>query len=185
MTASTLTGSLLVATPLLDEPPFRRSVILLLDHDDDGALGVVVNRAADLAVDRVLPDWSTTVNEPGVLFMGGPVGTDSALAVAEVIESADPPGWRECFGRIGLIDLDVPPALLEGAIQRMRIFAGYAGWSSGQLEGEITEGAWYVVESEPDDVFSLRPDTLWRRVLRRQNDQIAYLATYPDDPTQN
>ncbi|MEV0798985.1 YqgE/AlgH family protein [Kribbella sp. NPDC050281] len=185
MTASTLTGSLLVATPLLDEPPFRRSVILLLDHDDDGALGVVVNRAADLAVDRVLPDWSTTVNEPGVLFMGGPVGTDSALAVAEVIETADPPGWRECFGRIGLIDLDVPPALLEGAIQRMRIFAGYAGWSRGQLEGEITEGAWYVVESEPDDVFSLHPDTLWRRVLRRQNDQMAYLATYPDDPTQN
>ncbi len=130
MTASTLTGSLLVATPLLDEPPFRRSVILLLDHDDDGALGVVVNRAADLAVDRVLPNWSATVNELGVLFMGGPVGTDSALAVAEVID-------------------------------------------------------WYVVQSEPDDVFGLHPDTLWRRVLRRQKDQMAYLATYPDDPTQN
>ncbi|MEU4195155.1 YqgE/AlgH family protein [Kribbella sp. NPDC026611] len=185
MTASTLTGSLLVATPLLDEPPFRRSVILLLDHDDDGALGVVVNRAADLAVDRVLPDWSTTVNEPGVLFMGGPVATDSALAVAEVIESADPPGWRGCFGRIGLVDLDVPPALLEGAIARMRIFAGYAGWSSGQLEDEITEGAWYVVDSEPDDVFGLTPETLWRQVLRRQADQLAYLATYPDDPSQN
>jgi putative transcriptional regulator len=185
MTASTLTGSLLVATPILDEPPFRRAVILMLDHDEDGALGVVVNRAADLEVERVLSDWSTTVSEPGVLFMGGPVGTDSALAVAEVVEAADPPGWRECFGRIGLIDLDVPPALLEGAIQRMRIFAGYAGWGSGQLEGEITEGAWYVVPSEPDDVFSLNPDGLWRRVLRRQRDQMAYLATYPDDPTQN
>jgi putative transcriptional regulator len=185
MTVSTLTGSLLVATPLLDEPPFRRSVILLLDHDDDGALGVVVNRAADLAVDRVLPDWSSAVDEPGVLFMGGPVGTDSALAVAEVLDSTDPPGWRECFGRIGLVDLDVPPELLEGAITRMRIFAGYAGWSSGQLEGEIAEGAWYVVESEPDDVFGHDPDTLWRRVLRRQNDQMAYVATYPDDPSMN
>jgi putative transcriptional regulator len=185
MTASTLTGSLLVATPLLDEPPFRRSVILLLDHDDDGALGVVVNRAADLTVDRVLPDWSTTVNEPGVLFMGGPVATDSALAVAEVVESVDPPGWRGCFGRIGLVDLDVPPALLEGAISRMRIFAGYAGWSSGQLEDEITEGAWHVVDSHPDDVFNTTPETLWRQVLRRQPDQVAYLATYPDDPTQN
>lgn len=185
MTASTLTGSLLVATPILDEPPFRRAVILLLDHDQDGALGVVVNRAADLEVERVLADWSGTVSEPGVLFMGGPVGTDSALAVAEVIDSTDPPGWRECFGRIGLVDLDVPPALLVGAIQRMRIFAGYAGWGSGQLEAEIAEGAWYVVPSLPDDVFSLEPEGLWRRVLRRQRDQMAYLATYPDDPTQN
>jgi putative transcriptional regulator len=185
MTASTLTGSLLVATPLLDEPPFRRAVVLLLDHDEDGALGVMVNRAADLAVERVLADWSTQVTEPGVLFIGGPVGTDSALALAEVVDSANPPGWRECFGRIGLIDLDVPPALLEGAIQRMRIFAGYAGWASGQLEGEIIEGAWYVVASEPDDVFSVEPDGLWRRVLRRQSDQMAYLATYPDDPTEN
>lgn len=185
MTVSTLTGSLLVATPLLDEPPFRRSVILLLDHDDDGALGVVVNRAADLSVDRVLPNWSAAVDEPGVLFMGGPVGTDSALAVAEVTASTDPPGWRECFGRIGLVDLDVPPELLEGAITRMRIFAGYAGWAGGQLEGEITEGAWYVVESEPADVFGHDPDTLWRRVLRRQTDQMAYVSTYPDDPSQN
>lgn len=185
MTAPSLTGSLLVATPMLDEPPFRRSVILLLDHDEDGALGVVVNRAADLEVARVLAGWASTVSEPGVLFMGGPVGTDSALAVAEVIDSADPPGWRGCFGRIGLVDLDAPPALLEGAIRRMRIFAGYAGWGSGQLEGEIGEGAWYVVESEPDDAFSLEPDALWRRVLRRQRDEMAFMSTYPDDPTMN
>lgn len=185
MTATTLTGSLLVATPILDEPPFRRAVILLLDHDDDGALGVVVNRAADLEVDRVLADWSDSVSEPGVLFMGGPVGTDSALAVAEITDQADPPGWRECFGRIGLLDLDAPPALLAGAIRRMRIFAGYSGWGSGQLEDEITEGAWYVVPSEPDDVFSLAPETLWRRVLRRQRDEMALLATYPDDPSHN
>lgn len=185
MTATTLTGSLLVATPILDEPPFRRAVILLLDHDDDGALGVVVNRAADLEVDRVLADWSDSVSAPGVLFMGGPVGTDSALAVAEITDQSDPPGWRECFGRIGLLDLDAPPALLAGAIRRMRIFAGYSGWGSGQLEDEITEGAWYVVPSEPDDVFSLAPETLWRRVLRRQRDEMALLATYPDDPTHN
>jgi putative transcriptional regulator len=185
VTAPTLTGSLLVATPLLDTPPFRRSVILLLDHDDDGALGVVVNRAADLAVAAVLADWSATVTEPSVLFMGGPVGTDSALAVAEVVETTDPPGWRECFGRIGLLDLDAPPALLEGAIRRMRIFAGYSGWGSGQLEDEIAEGAWYVVPSEADDVFSLEPDGLWRRVLKRQKDATAFLATYPDDPTMN
>ncbi|WP_328996358.1 YqgE/AlgH family protein [Kribbella sp. NBC_01245] len=185
MTATTLTGSLLVATPILDEPPFRRAVILLLDHDDDGALGVVVNRAADLEVDRVLADWSDSVSEPGVLFMGGPVGTDSALAVAEITDQSDPPGWRECFGRIGLLDLDAPPALLAGAIRRMRIFAGYSGWGSGQLEDEITEGAWYVVPSEPDDVFSLAPETLWRRVLRRQRDEMALLATYPDDPSHN
>jgi putative transcriptional regulator len=189
MTAKTLTGSLLVATPMLDEPPFRRSVVLLLDHDDDGALGVVVNQAADLAVDRVLSAWSQTVSEPGVLFVGGPVGTDSALAVAELATgltaTADPPGWRGCFDRIGLVDLDAPPELLGSAIGRMRIFAGYSGWGSGQLEGEISEGAWYVVESEPDDVFGLHPAGLWRRVLRRQRDETAFMSTYPDDPLQN
>lgn len=185
MTASTLTGSLLVATPILDEPPFRRSVILLLDHDEDGALGVIVNRAADVAVDRVLAGWSSSVSEPGVLFLGGPVGTDSALAVGEVVESAEPPGWRGCFGRIGLVDLDAPPALLEGALSRMRIFAGYSGWGSGQLEGEIAEGAWYVVKSDPDDAFSVEPAALWRKVLRRQRDEMSYLSTYPDDPSMN
>lgn len=189
MTATTLTGALLVATPMLDEPPFRRSVVLLLDHDEDGALGVVVNQAADLAVDRVLSAWSQTVSEPGVLFVGGPVGTDSALAVAElaagVTATSGPPGWRGCFGRIGLVDLDAPPELLGGAIGRMRIFAGYSGWGSGQLEGEISEGAWYVVESDPDDVFDLHPAGLWRRVLRRQRDEMAFVSTYPDDPTLN
>jgi putative transcriptional regulator len=189
MTARTLTGSLLVATPMLDEPPFRRSVVLMLDHDEDGALGVVVNQAADLAVERVLSAWSAAVSAPGVLFVGGPVGTDSALAVAELTPgttgSDDLPGWRACFGRIGLVDLDAPPALLEGALARMRIFAGYAGWGSSQLEGEIADGAWYVVESESDDVFNLEPAGLWRRVLRRQRDEMAFVSTYPDDPMHN
>ena len=189
MTARTLTGSLLVATPMLDQPPFRRSVVLLLDHDEDGALGVVVNQAADLAVERVLAAWSETVSAPGVLFVGGPVGTDSALAVAELNAGTagadDLPGWRACFGRIGLVDLDAPPALLEGAISRMRIFAGYAGWGSGQLEGEIGDGAWYVVDSDPDDVFNLDPAGLWRKVLRRQRDEMAFVSTYPDDPSRN
>src|SRR5688572_7478376 len=107
MTAGSFTGSLLVASPLLDQPPFRRAVVLLLDHDEDGALGVIVNQPAELTVERVLAAWSSTVGEPGVLFAGGPVGTDSALAVAELYEtaaSAEPPGWRACFGRIGLVD---------------------------------------------------------------------------------
>lgn len=188
MTAGSFTGSLLVASPLLDQPPFRRSVVLLLDHDDDGALGVIVNQPAELTVERVLAAWSSTVSEPGVLFAGGPVGTDSALAVAELYEnaaSAEPPGWRACFGRIGLVDLDAPPALLTDAIKRMRIFAGYSGWSSGQLEGEIEEGAWYVVDSRPDDIFDLHPVDLWRRVLRRQRDEMAFVSTYPDHPAMN
>jgi len=189
MTATTLTGSLLVATPMLDEPPFRRAVVLLLDHDEDGALGVVVNQAADVSVRRVLADWSLSVSEPGVLFVGGPVSTDNALALGELADGiADPsalPGWRGCFGRIGLVDLDLPPAAVTGLIGRMRIFAGYSGWGSGQLEGEIADGAWYVVESEPDDVFDLDPAGLWRRVLRRQRDEMAFVSTYPDDPALN
>jgi putative transcriptional regulator len=148
---------------------------------------VVLNRPLEVEVRDVLPDWTGDVSEPSSLFGGGPVATDSALAIGVLTSSADeaPLGWRAMYGRVGLVDLDTPVEVLTGALTGLRIFAGYAGWSSGQLEGEITEGAWYVVESEPDDVFSLHPDTLWRRVLRRQTDQMAYLATYPDDPMQN
>ena len=180
------TGRLLVATPTLEDPNFRRTVVLMLDHTEDGALGIVVNRPLDVDVSAVLPAWQPYTTAPGRLFQGGPVQLDSALGLVAVPGDGDEPvGVKRIVGSLGLIDLDTPPEIIVGGVAGLRIFAGYAGWSSGQLEGEITEGAWYVVESEPDDVFSLHPDTLWRRVLRRQNDQMAYLATYPDDPTLN
>ncbi|WP_084960676.1 YqgE/AlgH family protein [Thermoactinospora rubra] len=185
-------GGLLVATPLLDDPNFRRSVVLILEHDrDGGTLGVVLNRPSQISVTQVLPVWDSLVTGPPVLFEGGPVQTDSALALAAVPSGQEPLGWRRLHAaspsvaRLGTVDLDAPPEILKGEIAQMRIFAGYSGWTSGQLESEIAEGAWYLVDSEIGDTFAADPASLWRRVLRRQRGELAFVATCPDDPTMN
>src|SRR3954454_24133567 len=168
-----LTGRLLVATPRLDDPNFRRTVVLMLDHGEEGALGIVVNRPLEVDVEAVLPAWQPYATLPGRLFQGGPVALDSALGVVAVPgDDAEPMGVRRIIGSLGLVDLDTPPQVVAGGVAGLRIFAGYAGWSGGQLEGEISEGAWYVVDSEPRDHFSDAPHRLWREVLRRQRGEL-------------
>ncbi|HKE52846.1 MAG TPA: YqgE/AlgH family protein [Actinomycetes bacterium] len=242
-----LTGRLLVATPLLVDPNFRRTVVLILDHDEDGSLGVVVNRPTTIDVASVLEQWAELTTAPGVVFQGGPVALDSALGLAAITgadgrvpvekvngvgshdldgslgagpgtagdsasgpgsadagvtgnpadrepsdgeahnedEEDEPLGWRRVRGRIGLIDLDAPPQILAAEMSSLRIFAGYAGWGAGQLESEIDEGAWYVVDAELGDAFVAQPEDLWRAVLRRQPGELAFVATFPDDPSEN
>ena len=151
-------GSLLVATPALVDPNFAHTVVLLLDHDEDGALGVVLNRPSPVPVAEVLPGWDTVLAGPGVIFQGGPVATDSALAVAGLPPGdEDPVGFRRLFGSTGIVDLDAPSEILAPALTRMRVFAGYAGWGSEQLEAEIEEGSWYVLPAEPADLFGPQP----------------------------
>lgn len=184
-----LTGRLLVASPLLRDSNFERAVILVLDHDEDGALGVVVNRPTRVEVGDVLPSWQPYTSGPGVVFQGGPVALDSALALAAVPSAGatggGPLGWRRVVGGLGLVDLDAPPELLAAEMAALRVFAGYAGWSPGQLEAELAEGAWYPVDAQPGDAFSGDPRQLWRRVLRRQRGELAWLSTYPDDVRMN
>ncbi|MFD9908249.1 YqgE/AlgH family protein [Streptomyces sp. NPDC059063] len=182
---SSLTGRLLVATPALSDPNFDRAVVLLLDHDEEGSLGVVLNRPTPVEVADILEGWGDLAGAPGVVFQGGPVSLDSALGVAVIPGDEGPLGWRRVHGAIGLVDLEAPPELLASALGSLRIFAGYAGWGPGQLEDELVEGAWYVVESEPGDVSSPDPERLWRAVLRRQRSELAMVATYPDDPSLN
>lgn len=189
--SATLTGRLLVATPMLADGTFDRSVVLLLDHDEEGALGVVVNKATPVEVATVLPSWQPYVSDPGVLFQGGPVALDSALGLAVLRADAtvEPAAWRRVTGRLGLVDLDADPLDVVAAFESVRVFAGYSGWSAGQLEAELAEGAWYVVSAaggdEFSDAFSLRPDGMWRAVLRRQGGDLAMVSTYPDDPSLN
>jgi putative transcriptional regulator len=183
---TSLTGRLLVATPQLEDPNFRRTVVLMLDHGDEGALGIVVNRPMDVPVDSVLPDWQPHVTAPGRLFRGGPVGLDGALGVVGVPgDDEEPLGVRRILGALGLVDLDTPPEIVAGAVVGIRIFAGHAGWGAGQLEAEIDEGAWYVVDAEARDPFSDHPDDLWRAVLRRQRGELAFMSSYPDVPVWN
>jgi putative transcriptional regulator len=185
MTRDSLTGRLLVAAPALGDPNFSRTVVLILDHDEDGALGVVLNRPTPVDVSEILPTWQQLTTGPGVVFHGGPVAVDSALGLAMVPGGSEPLGFRRVVGGLGLVDLDAPPELLAAELGGMRIFAGYAGWSPGQLEGELEEGAWYVVDAEPGDAFSDAPQGLWRAVLRRQVGDLALVSTYPEDPSLN
>ncbi len=184
-------GRLLVATPLLGDPNFRRAVVLIVEHEAvEGTLGVVLNRPTKVGVGQVLEQWTELATRPSVVFRGGPVAPNSALALALVPGKDEPLGWRALDGapalaRLGLLDLDAPPRLLAPAIQSLRVYAGYAGWSPGQLQAEIDEGAWYVMGAEPGDVFAAEPEQLWRTVLRRQEGELAFLATYPDDPGLN
>jgi putative transcriptional regulator len=191
MGSDPMAGRLLVATPLLGDPNFKRAVVLVVEHEvTEGSLGIVLNRPTTIGVDQVLEQWTELATDPSVVFKGGPVAPNSALALALVPGKDEPVGWRALDGApalasLGLLDLDAPPRLLAPAIQSLRVYAGYAGWSPGQLEEEIDEGAWHVVVAEPGDVFAAEPDRLWRDVLRRQGGDLAFLATYPDDPGLN
>lgn len=180
------TGRLLVATPELVDPNFTQSVVLLLDHDHDGSLGVIINRPTPILVASVLEGWSSAADPPEVLHEGGPVSKDAALAVAELRPGVeDPVGFRRLFGDLGIIDLDTPAEVLAPALRRLRIFAGHAGWSPGQLEVEIEQDSWYVVDSHTDDVFDPHPSGLRTAVLRRQPGELAWAATRPDDAAMN
>lgn len=184
--AAYLAGKLLVATPAVEGDAFRRSVILMLHHDGDGAQGVVLNQPLEAAVDAVLPGWQAVATAPQTLFRGGPVGTDSAIGIVSVPgEGEQTLGVQRLFGGIGVVDLDAPPLLVAPEVAGLRIFAGYAGWSGGQLEGEIRRGDWYVVDAESRDAFSDEPQELWESVLRRQRGNLAFVASFPDDPSMN
>jgi putative transcriptional regulator len=184
-----LAGRLLVATPLLGDAPFFRTVIAVLEHGAaSGALGVVLNRPLTVAVGDVLAIGPDVASAPAVLFEGGPVSPETAIAVGLPSPDAGAAAAAACRPSAPpyvTVDLDADPDLLARAVRRLRVFAGYAGWAVGQLEAEIREGAWYVVDSLPDDVFGAEPETLWRRVLRRQGWPLAAVATCPVDPSLN
>lgn len=180
----TLRGKLLVATPMLGDPNFDRTVVWLLEHGEEGALGVVLNRPSELAVADPLPSWVDRTEPLSVVFLGGPVSPSSVIALARV-DGAIPDGtWEAVLGPIGVLDLSADPALL-GAVAEVRCFAGYAGWGPDQLEGEIEQGAWFVLDVDPGDPFTVTPEGLWRSVLARQPNELARIALVPDDPTLN
>ena len=187
MPGSSLTGRLIVATPDLEDPNFRRAVVLLLEHGREGAVGVVLDRPLDLTVAEALPTWSDYAAAPPVLFAGGPVEQDAAIALGRLRHPCvDPaPFGRSVAGDLVTVDLDAAPPEAEGLLVALRVYAGYAGWGPGQLDAEVATGSWFVLEAEPGDAWSDHPEGLWRSVLRRQPGALAMFAGFPDDPTHN
>lgn len=160
-----------MATPPLVDPNFDRTVVLLLDHGDHGALGLVINRRHPGQIPDPLARWRPLLAAPGGLFVGGPVGTDGVIGLAR---SSSPPGWHA-------LDLAEDPP----DVRDVRLFLGYAGWGPGQLEGEITAHAWVVVDADPGDAFHPEPERLWRIVLGRQPGRLRWLSNFPDDVSVN
>jgi putative transcriptional regulator len=180
----TLRGRLLVATPPLVDPNFDRTVVLVLEHGDDGALGIVLNRPSDTELDDVLPDWRVLASSPAVVFTGGPVAPDAVIALGRAARDAIE-GWVPIIDDLGTIDLGRDPLDLGIPLDELRVFVGYAGWAPGQLEGELDAHAWFVVDLGRNDPFAPAPERLWRDVLKRQRGHPAMFAQYPDDITAN
>ncbi len=180
------TGRLLVAAPSLADPNFERTVVLVLEHTDDGALGLVLNRPSDIAVGAALPGWGLLAAEPSVVFLGGPVAPTGAIGLAVSAAGVGAcEGWRPLFRDLGTVDLDGDPDDLSATVAGLRVFVGHAGWGPTQLEAEVEVGAWFVLDAFDHDPVSSRPADLWPAVLRRQGGALARVANFPPDPTMN
>lgn len=182
-------GRMLLALPSLTDPNFARCVVYLLEHDPvAGSTGVVVNRPTHTPVGQVLPAWQGAMSEPDVVFRGGPVQQNGALCLARVPAPDDlrpTSGIRISRNGVGLVDLDWDAADVQATASKLRVFAGYSGWSANQLESEIARDDWYVVRGDAAEVFSAEPRSLWGRLWRRQQFPASLLASYPEDPTLN
>ncbi len=181
-------GRLLVATTDLLDPNFARSVVLVLEHSREGAVGVVLNRPSETLLEEGMPGWSLLAAPPARVFVGGPVEPDAAIGLGRVPSgrAGNPATHPESlFGEVCSIDLGSDPMLSVPDVEVVRVFAGYAGWGPGQLDDEVAADGWFAVDRNDGDVFTGAPDLLWREVLRRQAGPLRLLSTYPDDPSQN
>lgn len=174
--APDIAGSLLVATPRLMDPNFHRTVVLVIQADDDGVVGLVLNRPTMEPVAEHLPDWEQRAVPPGVIHQGGPVEPEVAICLSLTQE-----GMPTGVPGLSIVDVTSDP---DPGGPPVRIYSGYSGWGRGQLEGELEEGSWYVVQASPDDPFE-DPEGQWRRVLKRQPGFLALVASYPDDIRMN
>lgn len=193
-----LRGRLLVAEPTLVDPNFQRTVVYLIEHSANGALGLVLNRPGDVPVHQAVPVWAPYVDGLGKVFVGGPVSPEGAICLARCpsagpVDSlfdddvdADPTAlFKPITTSIGALDLHGDPSDAPAGITALRVFAGYAGWSGGQLEAELEAGGWFVVDAEDEDIFTEHPEHLWRDVLHRQRGSLRSVAHFPLDPTVN
>lgn len=181
--AESLSGQLLLASPALHDPNFRRTVVLVGAHSEEGAMGVVLNRPSEVTVGEAVPDLEPAVDEQETVFVGGPVQRSSIVFLAEFLDPE--PAGLLVLGRIGFPAPEADIEDLAAATARRRVFAGYAGWGEGQLDAEIENGDWIAHPALPDDVFTEEPEDLWSRVLARKGGAYALMSRMPLDPSVN
>jgi putative transcriptional regulator len=173
-----LQGQLLISSPLLHDPNFRRTVVLMTHHDDEGAMGLVLSRPSEIRVAEAVPELADLPGDE-LVYVGGPVQPEAVVVLVE--HEAEPE--LPIVGNIAFMQADTELDELDTV--RARVFAGYSGWGPGQLEGELEVSSWIVVPAEPDDAFAPDPDELWRTVLHRKGGKFALIATMPYDPKLN
>jgi putative transcriptional regulator len=179
-----LRGQLIIASPAVMDPNFRQTVVLLAEHTEEGAMGVVLNRQADITVGEAVPELAPLAGDDATVHVGGPV-SDSAVTV--LAEFTEPERAALLVAEdLGFIPADVEDGeALAAAVRRARVYAGHAGWGPGQLEAEMEEESWIVEEPRREDVFCAEPESLWAAVLRRKGGEYAVIATMPVDPSVN
>jgi putative transcriptional regulator len=177
-----LKGQLLVAGPVLVDANFRRTVVLVGEHTEEGALGVVLNRASEATVEEAVPELSALADDLGHVHVGGPVQPSAIVVLADFVEPERSSAL--VLESVGFLPAEAEPEEL-GELRQARVFAGYAGWGPGQLEDELEDGSWIVEPALVEDVFTADPDELWSDVLRRKGGPFQVLALMPPDPTAN
>lgn len=182
-----VTGRLLVAAPQLADPSFKRTVVFVIDHGAPGALGLVLNRPTAVPVGEILEPWHEQASKatPAVIFSGGPVAPGAVIGLVRNTDSVEPPGWHGVLGGVGTVDLSVDPQDQPPGLDGARLFSGYSGWDSEQLDAEMEDGSWYCVDAIEEDLLTGSPESLWHDVLRRQRGELSMLASYPSHPSVN
>ena len=186
--SGSLTGQLLIASPDMRDPRFDHAVIVVVRHDRAGALGLVINMPAG---ERPLAELLAAIGEKGEsdakvpVFVGGPVQPEAAIGLARGDHGAEPDGFAPLFDGLGTVDLERAPDEVVPRVERLRVFAGYAGWGPRQLEAELDAGGWFVVRAERADPWSASPEGMWRAVLRRQHGKARLFADFPVDARLN
>lgn len=179
-----LRGKLLIASPSIVDPSFRRAVVLLAEHTEEGAMGVILNRVSEVTVGEVVSGLGYVAADEDAVYVGGPVSDTAVTVLAEFDDPA----------RAALLieaDLGFVPAQADDeqavadAVRRSRVFAGHAGWGPGQLEEEMGEESWIVEDARRDDVFTEDPEGLWAALLRRKGGEYTLISTMPVDPSLN
>jgi len=176
-----LRGQLLISSGGLHDPNFRHTVVLIGEHNEDGALGVVLNRALDVTVQEAIPALADLVPPDTPLYEGGPVRPNSPVLLADLKGRE---GDLHVFGSIGFLVGEISTEA-RSSVVRARVYAGYSGWGPGQLEAEMAANAWILEPAQDTDVFTDEPDLLWRRVLERKGEPYRKLAKLPYDPSMN
>ena len=177
-----LKGQLIISGGDLHDANFRHTVVLIGEHDEEGAVGVVLNRPLDLPMEQAVPALADLTGPGEPVFRGGPVEPDQAVLLVDLEDprTLDVP----VVGSVGFLTGEVSAEVRPG-VRRARVFVGHAGWGPGQLEAELETGSWVVANAEEDDIFTREPGRLWRRVLERQGPEYAAMARTPFDPSMN